>query len=343
MNREAQQELLFGATLQGIQAPVVFQEQVRELEEAGFSYLWVTDSSLHARYVYAYLTLAAINSKCLKLGTGITHPYTRHPGITASAIATLDEISGGRAVLGVGAGDRPTAELGYAPARVQVLREMVMVIRRLMAGERLDHKGAAFNLVGAELRYRYRDQIPIFIACSGPRMLALAGEVADGVIVQCGLFPEAIEFALECIAKGAKKARRSLDEIDIWLMACGRISEDRAEALDSSRSMAAWFAQTASHYCEVAGFDPEIIRNIQDAYQGGEFHLAKDAAALVSDEMVELFTIAGTPKESRERIEPLLMDGVRGINFMPIGPDRFQSSRLFAQWVVQPLMSAPRI
>ena len=79
---------------------------MHELEVGGFTHLWLTDSSLHARCVYAYLTLAALNSERLMLGTGITHPYTRHPAITVNAIATLDEISEGRAILGVGAGDR---------------------------------------------------------------------------------------------------------------------------------------------------------------------------------------------------------------------------------------------
>src|SRR5712664_232327 len=107
----------FGITLQGIEPPGAFQRQIRDVEAAGFSHLWITDSSLHARYVYSYLTLAALNSRHLLLGTGVTHPFTRHPAITANAIATLDEISEGRAILGIGAGDSPTVELGFAPAK----------------------------------------------------------------------------------------------------------------------------------------------------------------------------------------------------------------------------------
>src|SRR5436853_5290129 len=116
--------LRFGVTLQGVEPPRMFQQQVREIEAAGFTHLWITDSSLHARYVYSYLTLAALNSERLQLGTGVTHPFTRHPAINVNAIATLDEISEGRAILGIGAGDSPTVELGFAPAKVQVVREM---------------------------------------------------------------------------------------------------------------------------------------------------------------------------------------------------------------------------
>ena len=329
--------LKFGITLQGVEPPDIFQQQVRDLEAGGFTHLWVTDSSLHARYVYSYLTLAALNSQHLMLGTGVTHPFTRHPANTVNAIATLDEISEGRAMLGLGAGDRPTAELGFGPARLSVMREMILITHRLMAGEKVTQEGATFQLVEAELRHKYRDRVPIYMACSGPRMLALAGEVADGVIAQCGLFPEAVEFARNCIAEGAERAGRSVAEIELWVMACGTLSEDRTQALNGSRAMAAWFAQTAPHCCDLAGIDPKIVQRIQDAYRGGEFHLAKDAAALVPDEMVELFTLAGTPAEVYARVARLMNFGARGINFMPIGPDRTKSFQLFAEHVGQPL------
>ncbi len=333
----------FGITLQGVEPPRVFQQQVHELEVGGFTHLWLTDSSLHARCVYAYLTLAALNSERLMLGTGITHPYTRHPAITVNAIATLDEISEGRAILGVGAGDRPTAELGFSPARVEALREMITVARRLMAGEKLNYSGPTFQLVNAELHYKYRDHIPIYMACSGPRMLALAGEIADGVIAQCGVFPAAVDFALQHIAEGAERAGRSPNEIDVWIMACGAISEDREQALNSSRTMAAWFAQTAPHCCQIAGLETKLIQRIQEAYGGGEFHLAKDAAALVPDHMVELFTLGGTPSDARERIERLANRGVKAFNFMPIGPERDKSFRLFAEHVGQPLLGVEQV
>lgn len=327
--------LKLGLTLQGVEPPKAFQQQVRDSEAAGYSHLWITDSSMHARYVYAYLTLAALNSEQLIIGTGVTHPFTRHPGITVNAIATLDEISGGRAMLGVGAGDRPTSELGFSPARLAVMREMITVARRLMAGEKLNYNGSTFKLVDAEIHYKERQRVPVYMACSGPRMLALAGELADGVIVQVGVFPEAIEYALQCVAEGAQRAGRSMDDIEVWVMACGMISPDRERARASSRSMAAWFAQTAPVYCELADLDPNIIKRVQQAYSGGEFHLAKDAAALVADKMVDLFTIGGTPAEAQTKIVRLADFDITGINFMPIGPERTRSFKLFAESIQQ--------
>ena len=332
-----QNSIQFGATLQGVEPPPVFRQQVQDLEAGGFTALWVTDSSLHARYVYAYLTLAALSTERLKLGTGVTHPFTRHPAVNVNAIVTLDEISEGRAILGVGTGDRPTAELGYSPARVQTVREMIHIARRLMAGETLDYEGSTFRLANAKLYYKYRERIPIFIACSGPRMLELAGEVADGVIVQCGLFPQAIDFARQHIRTGADRAQRPLDDIELWVMACGSISQDRQQGMNRSRTMAAWFAQTAPHCCELAGLDRGLIKRIQEVYSGGEFHQAQAAGALVPDEMVELFTLGGTPADARERIERLVHHRVRAFNFMPTGAERAQSLGLFTEEILPSL------
>ncbi len=320
-----------GITLQGVEPPDVFQQQVRDLEASGYSHMWITDSSLHARYVYSYLTLAAINSERLQLGTGVTHPYTRHPAISANAIATIDEISQGRAMFGIGAGDRPTGEMGYRPATLKVMREMVGATRQLLSGEKLTQAYSAFELADAEIHYKFRERIPIYMAASGPRMLQLAGELADGIIVQVGVFPEAVRYAFSNIEKGATKAGRTLADIEVWVMACGVVSEDGEYGRDRSRTMAAWFAQTAPVYCELGGVDASVVERIQKVYSGGEFQLAKDSAELVPDEMVELFTVGGSPADARERIEHLSDLNYAGINFMPIGPQRTQSFKLFAE------------
>ena len=330
-------DLALGITLQGVEPPAIFRQQVRDVAAGRFTHLWVTDSSLHARYVYAYLTLAAVESDNIMLATGVTHPYTRHPAMTANAIATLHEISGGRAILGMGAGDRPTAELGFQPARLADLRSSIQVIRKLLAGEKVNHHSPCFELTDGELHFDFNERVPIFMAASGPKMLALAGEVADGVLAQVGIFPEAIKFARECVAEGAARAGRSIDEIDLWLMACGSVSEDDADGLNGSRTMAAWFAKVAPHCCHIAGLDEAVVSDIQSAYRGGEFHLARDAARLVPDDMVKLFTVGGAPAQIRERLTPLLDLGIAGINFMPIGPQRAASAARFNREVAGPL------
>jgi 5,10-methylenetetrahydromethanopterin reductase len=107
---------------------------VTEIDRLGYRYLWLTDSSLHARNCYCYLTLAAARSGRLLLGTAVTNPVTRHPAITAAAAATVDEISGGRMLLGIGAGDRPLLALGLRPSPLADLEAAITGIRRLWRG-----------------------------------------------------------------------------------------------------------------------------------------------------------------------------------------------------------------
>src|SRR6266513_4823105 len=125
----------FGVIYQSFDPPPVFLEYVRLIEDAGFDYLWVCDSSLHARDVFGYLTLAAVHTTRLRLGVSVHQPYTRHPAMNVNGMATVNEISGGRAIMAVGTGDRPQIELGFQPAPVGLVRDMISVARALLAGD----------------------------------------------------------------------------------------------------------------------------------------------------------------------------------------------------------------
>jgi 5,10-methylenetetrahydromethanopterin reductase len=271
------------------------------------------------------------------LGTAVVHPFTRHPAINVNSISTVADISNGRTIFGLGAGDSPTTELGFQPSKVSVLRDMIAVSRQLLDGQSVDFRNEAFSLSQARLHWSNGKRIPIYMACSGPRMLALAGEMANGALVLCGAFPEAITYAYERIAAGAKSAGRSVDEIDVWFMLYGSIKNDREEAYAESRSLAAWFSFRAPHYCKLAGFSDSLVDKIKASYTGGEFHLAEEAAKLTPDEMVEKFTVGGTPEQIVERIRSLFHVGVKSVNFFPIGTERTSSIEIFAQQVIPAL------
>ncbi len=194
----------YGVALQGVDPPATFVDMVREIESLDFSHLWLTDSSLHARNSYVYLTLAAVNSSRLRLGTAVTNPVTRHPAITAAAAATLDELSAGRAILGIGAGDRPLLALGRKPCAPADLADAIEAIRALWSGDEVTVIAPGFALDHAKLRFGARPGLPIFVSASGPRTLELAGGLADGVILLVGLFPDAVTWALEHIDRGAR-------------------------------------------------------------------------------------------------------------------------------------------
>lgn len=320
-----------GVVLQGAYVPSVFGDMVAEIDALGFDHLWLTDSSLHARNAYAYLTLAATRSDRLKLGTAVTNPLTRHPAITAASAATIDEISDGRMILGIGAGDRPLLALGMKPASVDSLHAAISAIRALWGGAHVDVEDVAFKLRDAHMRFPARSDIPIFISASGPRTLELAGEIADGVILLVGLFPEALAWAMSHIDRGALKGGR--DRPHVAVFAYGAIDENEDRALESARSIAAWFAQTAPVICELAGLPKSLIEEVKTRYSGGEFQEAATAARLLPDEFVRRVALAGNAVQASERIQAAIDAGADSVNVFPLGEGRMKTVRAFADCI----------
>jgi 5,10-methylenetetrahydromethanopterin reductase len=317
-----------GVVLQGAYEPPLFEEMVSEIDELGFRRLWITDSSLHARNSYAYLTLAAMRSSKLLIGTAVTNPLTRHPAITAAAAATVDEISGGRMILGIGAGDRPLLALGRKPSSVDSLRVTIDAIRALWRGEHVSVEDPAFQLVDAHLRFPARSDIPIYISASGPRMLELAGEVADGVILLVGLFPEALAWALQQVDRGAANAGRARPHVAVF--AYGAIDDDEDRAVASARSIAAWFPQTAPVICELAGLPSSVVDEVRARYAGGEFQEAASAAGLLPDSFVRRVALAGDAAHAREHIRAVVDAGADSVNVFPLGEGRRETIATFA-------------
>jgi len=318
-----------GVVLQGVDPPREFCDMVGEIESLGFSHLWLTDSSLHARNCYAYLTLASAASSRLLLGTAVTNPATRHPAITAAAAATVDEISGGRLTLGIGAGDRPLLALGLRPSRLAVLEAAIEAIRLLWRGDEVDLSAGDFSLAAAHLRFPARPGIPVFVSASGPKTLELAGRAADGVILLVGLFPEALDWAIAQVARSAQAAGRPRPHVAVF--AYGAIGEDEEAALENARSIAAWFPQTAPHICGLAGLSPEIVTRVREAYQGGEFQEAAAAARQLPDSFVRKVALAGNGKRAMAQIEAVLGAGADSVHVFPIGGGRMDTVRFFAE------------
>jgi 5,10-methylenetetrahydromethanopterin reductase len=323
--------------LQGVDPPDVFERTVAEIDQLGYDALWLTDSSLHARNCWAYLTLAARASKRLTLGTAVTNPITRHPAVTAAAAGTLAEISGGRAILGIGAGDRPLLSLNRRPAKLADLELSIATIRRLWAGETVTEQGEAFGFDGAHYRFPPASDIPIWISATGPKTLELAGRVADGVILLAGLHPDGIRFALEHIDRGVEQAGRS-DRPEITVFAYGAIDdEDERAAFAAARTIAAWFPQTSPVYCEIAGLPAEVIEQVRRSYSGGEFQEAAKAAEALPDDFVHRMALAGGSAEARGHIRNLVELGIDYLTVFPLGPKRPQTIRLFQDCIAQEL------
>ncbi len=313
--------------MQGVDTVDEFLAMASHIEATGFDNLWLTESSLHARDPYQLLALAARATTRLRLGTAVTNPVTRHPALTAVAAATLAEIAGDRAILGIGAGDRPLMALGAKPARLAELEAAIAGIRQLLAGESVTADRPGFRLVDAHLRFDARADLPVFVSASGPRTLELAGAVADGVILLCGLDPAVVQWAIDRVDEGATKAGRPRPHIAIFVY--GVIDEDEAVAIAGARSIAAWFPQTAPIYCDLVGLDPEITTAVRESYSGGEFQEAARAASLLPVSFVQQMAVAGNRDRVTAQLATLRQVGVDSINILPMGDDRMATINAF--------------
>lgn len=307
-----------GVALQPVYPPAGFASMVERVEQLGMTDLWLTDSSLHARDCYSYLTIAALHSKALRLGTAVTNPTTRHPAIGAVAAATVDEISGGRAMHGIGAGDRPVEALGHRPARLGVLEDAVQTARALWRGDTITKQARGFTLDDATLRFAARPDIPVYMSASGPKTLRLAGRVADGVLVLAGLHPEGLTYALEHIDQGVADAGRT-KRPKVVVFAYGAIDEDEDAALATGRTIAAWFPMTAPVYCSLAGLPDDVVAKVRAQYYGGEFQEAATAAELLPDDFVRRMSLSGNRAATREHIRTLAGLGVDSMVVFPLG------------------------
>ncbi|MDR7520811.1 MAG: LLM class flavin-dependent oxidoreductase, partial [Armatimonadota bacterium] len=262
----------------------------------------------------------------LRLGPGVTNPYSRHPALTAVAVATLDEISEGRAVLGLGAGGTNHAMLGIRRAHTAAaMREAIHVIRALLAGNEVTFAGRVVRVHRALLDFLpWRPAVPIYVGARGPRILEMAGEVADGVIVGNVATPEGWQYALGHVTAGAHRAGRRLEEIALVAWMYTSIAEDPADALDAIRPMVATSLVTSRPILHRLGIEmPEPFAAVM-ASQG--WNLSRQATARAAAEVPETvaraFGLAGTPADCAEQLRGLLqaIPLISHVVIVPFGP-----------------------
>ena len=194
----------------------------RLADEHGFTHATYVDEPYLARDVHVMATIAALNTKRLIIGQGVVDPKTYHPSALANAAASLHELTGGRAFLGMGAGG-PFGKLMVRPIGHRDLREAVQFVRTFLNGDEAEYYGQKMVSEWIEKR------IPIYLAADGPKALELAGEVADGVIFMGGP-PDFVKWKVENIYRGAEKAGRDPTKIDICVRSYVYVTDDKKEA-----------------------------------------------------------------------------------------------------------------
>lgn len=325
----------FGITVLPTDPPDRFIELARYVDQSDFDFFWLADTSLYGRYVYNYLTLCALNTTRVKIGTNCTHPLTRNPAVNFNAMAGIDELSGGRAIMTVGTGGGTVKELGYGVAKLKTVREMIEQGRALLTGEPIAYESETLTLRNAKLRFLARHDLPIYMTASGPKMLEMGGELCDGVIYMAGTDRNCIAAAQADIGRGAAKAGRSLESLDLACCVFGTIGEDRYAARDHCRSIAAWMVTTQPRFAALAGIPEEQAAAVSQAFSGSAHGPeSKKAAALVTDAMIDTFTLAGDPSDFIAGIERIINAGVTHIEFFPEGEDQLGMAKLFAERVI---------
>lgn len=292
------------------------------IEQLGCDWLWVNEDRLQ-KDSFTVLGALAKSTRSIRLGPGVTNPFTRHPALIASAIATLDELSGGRAVLGLGAGGTNHRMLGLerrAPA--SALRDAVTVIRGLIAGDCVTVEGDTVRARDAELDFEpVRDRIPLYIGARGPKILELGGEVADGVIVGNVATATGWRYALERIAAGARRAGRDRSEIERLAWVYTAIDDDPDAARAAVRHMVATTLVTSRPILEQLGVEPPP--RFAEHMERVEWRLSSSvigpASALVPDELIGKFALAGSAAECREALRGLLeaVPEITGVVIVP--------------------------
>lgn len=290
-----------------------------QAERGGFHNLWITDH-FNNRNVYIALTTAAIYTDRIALGPGVTNPYMVNPVFTAQAVATLDELAPKRVVLGIGAGDKTTlASVGVEMRKpLTTVREAVNIIRSMTRGEKVVFEGQIFQIAGANFLFKPRFRIPIYIGAQGPKMLALAGKIGDGVLINA-CHPKDVEYAVSCVKEGAREAGRQFNELDVAAYTSFSVHEDLKKAAKAAVPVVAFIV--AGSPVQVLGrhdIDPEKAEEIRDALKANNWGRA---FGTVSEEMIQAFSVCGTPDMCIERIDQLLKSGIsQFVVGSPIGP-----------------------
>ena len=310
-------------------------------EDLGYRCLWYTDLRF-APDCFVGLAAVAAQTSRIRLGPGVVDPYSRHPSAIASAVATLDEMTGGRAVLGLGAGGQGLKQLGIEHRLpVAAMREAVEMIRRLLAGDQYAAAGKVISLGAAKLSVRpVQERLPIYFATHGAQVTRLAGEVADGVLIANTLDPRAFDFYLQQLEVGIARAGRPADAVDVGLRVEACIADDDEAAFRvMRRRVASRVLAQYPHweYLDAIGLRlPEAFVEIARR-PGAGVNAEAEAAPLVPREVVESMVLAGNAARCAEQLARGLGPRITHLTVRPHavpGQDVGDVIRAFAQNVV---------
>jgi 5,10-methylenetetrahydromethanopterin reductase len=277
----------------------------RYAESRGFEAVWQAESRLVRDAIVPMAAYAAVTER-IKVGSGVINNWTRNIGLLAATFLTLDDLAPNRIICGIGAWWDPLAKnVGIDRTKPLVaMKETVQVLRRLLNMERVTFDGEFIHVNGIELDLvhgrREPRHVPIMIGATGDQMMELAGEIADGVVLNYCMTPEQNDHSLELLEKGAQKSGRKLEDIDRPQLVVCSIDMDHNVAYDSARGLLCQYLAQQPHIAKASGVSAEVVREIQSilGWPATEDEINR-AKYLVSDELIDRITASGTPEEAR--------------------------------------------
>src|SRR3954454_19683762 len=308
----------------------------RQAEAAGFDYGWLFDSHVLWRDPYPLLTLMTGVTERMRLGTCVTNPGTREPTVTASSLATLDELSGGRMDLGIGRGDSARRVLGKQPITMAGTEEAIRVIRALVAGEAIEYEGT-------ELRFPWTSgwTLPVWVAGYGPMALAMTGRVADGLILQLA-DPDLIRWFVGQLRDGEAAAGRPRGSVRVQAAAPAHVGD-----LGLCRERTRWFpALVSNHVVDLVSKYPReqlpvaLTGYVKDR-SGYDYHhhaeVGSTNAAFGGDEVTDRFCILGSVDEHVRKLAELADAGVDQFNLYLMNGDEEAVLEVYGREIVPQL------
>ena len=318
---------------------------VSRCEEAGFDGVGILDSQMLERDVFVSMAMAAQATSRIRISAAVLNPVTRHVSVMASAIKTVSETAPGRAEFWIGRGFSSVQTIGVPPATVREMRQCVVTLKSLLSGEEVTFKGATS-------RMRHGDsQLPrIFIAAHGPRTIEVAGEVADGVLLQVGLHPRSVELARQHLEAGARRAGRNPADLEMVLCATTIIMDDQQEAREMARPLCVQRLVEKSHapYLQAAGIDargleipPELSELYPDIPHAEDWEKARRLCSFLPDEilaqMCDAIGLVGTPAYCAQQLLQAEANGIKHLYLMTSESYQFPERELQAfQYTIFP-------
>ena len=302
-------------------------EYVRYAEARGFEAVWQAESRLVRDAIVPMAAYAAVTDR-IRVGSGVINNWTRNIGLLAATFLTLDDLAPNRIVCGIGAWWDPLARNVGIERRqpLQAMRETVEVLRRLLRMERVTFHGDFHHVDGIELDVvhgrREPRNVPIYIGATGRNMMELAGEIADGVVLNYCVPPEYNDDALTHLEAGARKAGRSLETVDRPQLVVCSVDPDREKALDTSRELLTQYLAQQPHIAKASGVEESVVQQIQSILGWPATHdQIQKAKHLVPDDLITRITASGTPDEARAKVREYVQRGATCPILYPVGGD----------------------